>query len=288
MRGFAEELQLASAEGVVRTENLPFLLEPSDRTDAPAVLLVHGFSASPWELRELGEDLTARGFRVLGVRLPGHGTTPEDLAHRDWEEWRAAVERGWGLLASASGRVYGVGMSTGALLLLELALRRDLAGLVLLSPFLRLRHPLAAAAGLLRHLYPFQRRPVAKEAEPFYYARRPLRGVQQIHRLIRALRPRLGRLTVPVLVIGAAQDATVRPGSALTLFRRLGSRDRQFHLLGADFAHVLTDRQNPRRQEVFELAGEFMRNREEALRPSGGRKASGSGAASLPGDRSCR
>ena len=40
----------------------------------------HGFTATPDEMRPLGEALAARGFRVEGVRLPGHGTSVEHLA----------------------------------------------------------------------------------------------------------------------------------------------------------------------------------------------------------------
>ncbi len=288
MEGFAEELQRAAVEGVKREENLPFLHQPADR-EAPGVLLVHGFSASPWELRELGDELAASGLRVLGVRLPGHGTTPEDLARRTWEEWLSAVERGLELIsACGSRRIYGVGMSTGALLLLHLARHRELAGLVLISPFLRLRHPLARFAGLLRHLRPFQNRTLQEGLEPFYYRRRPLHGVQQIRRLTRTVAPHLGEVTAPTLILSALEDETVRFASALSLFRRLGSRERQLHLFGPGAPHVLTDRQNPGRREVFALVGSFIGGREKALHSPGVRRESGPEAKSAPAGRSCR
>ncbi len=43
-------------------------------------LLVHGFTGAPDEMRPLGEALAAAGFPVRAVRLPGHGTSVDDLA----------------------------------------------------------------------------------------------------------------------------------------------------------------------------------------------------------------
>ena len=111
----ARALARARDEHVAEAGNLPFFTAPP-RARA-AALLVHGFTASPWEMRPVASDLEQRGYACLAVRLPGHGTTPGDLARRRWEEWDAAVTQAFDLLAERFGRVYGVGLSTGALLL---------------------------------------------------------------------------------------------------------------------------------------------------------------------------
>ena len=36
------------------------------------IILVHGFTGSPAELKELGEELHKEGYTVQGVLLPGH------------------------------------------------------------------------------------------------------------------------------------------------------------------------------------------------------------------------
>jgi carboxylesterase len=250
-----EECRLARLEGVTREENLPFLFD-AGRSTAGA-LLVHGFTATPREMRALGNELAAAGYRVLGVRLPGHGTTPEDLAGRRYEEWLAAVERGYLLLAD-SGPVYGIGMSSGALLLLALAESRALAGLVLLSPYMRLRHRLAPAAALLRFILPYQEHSVAPELRPYYYGRRPVNGVYQLQRLIRRVRLTLPRITAPTLAVNALGDRTVCVSSAQKLFRRLGCRHREYHLYGPDVPHILTTDENPRRTATFRLVTDFL------------------------------
>jgi carboxylesterase len=59
---------------------------------ASGVLLIHGFSGSPAEMRGLGERLAQDGHAVAGMRLPGHTSNPADLAGTNWRAWLAAVE----------------------------------------------------------------------------------------------------------------------------------------------------------------------------------------------------
>ncbi len=57
-------------------------------------LLLHGLTDSPYSMRRIGEILYSRGFYVLGLRLPGHGTIPGALTRVHWEDWVAASRLG--------------------------------------------------------------------------------------------------------------------------------------------------------------------------------------------------
>jgi len=82
------------ANGVQNPLNLPqnwnrtFELVPENIQGG--ALLMHGLSDSPYSLRRIGELFHARGFYVLGLRLPGHGTIPGALTEVNWEDWLAA------------------------------------------------------------------------------------------------------------------------------------------------------------------------------------------------------
>lgn len=54
--------------------------------------MIHGFTGSPASIRPIGEWLAAQGLSVLGVRLPGHGTSPDDLASTRWTDWAAEAD----------------------------------------------------------------------------------------------------------------------------------------------------------------------------------------------------
>ncbi len=242
----------AREQGVQNDEQLPFLLTPN-RSNGYGILLVHGFTASPREMEPLARFLTQSGFTTMGVRLPGHGTSPEDLAIRRQEEWQQAVEEGYLLLLQHTQKIFGLGLSTGALLTITLAARHPLAGMILLSPFLRMKHRLAPAAGLLRFVKKYQSRPVPPEEAATYYDRRPLHGVHQLNRLCRKVRRLAGQTTIPALLVNGTGDRTVRVDSSLKLFHLLPSQHKVFHLYGPEVGHALTAPENHRRPELYNL-----------------------------------
>ncbi|MDT8442193.1 MAG: alpha/beta fold hydrolase [Desulfuromonadales bacterium] len=278
----------AGREGVVCTDNLPFLLGPADAE--AGVLMVHGFAASPWEMRLIGEYLAGRGLSVLAVRLPGHGSSTEDLARRRWEEWLTAVETGYRLLADQHAQVYGIGMSTGCLLLLRHALDRDYQGLALCAPYLRIRHRLATFAGWLRWVLPFHGKELADGGSPHYYSRRPVAGVYQINRLIKSLRPRLAACRAPVLAFNSEGDRTVISASGRQLLASLGSTTRIHLVYGDEVPHILVREQNPHHRALFRLIENFIA---ELTALTAGRRTDGDRVrrppdGSVPSSRSCR
>jgi alpha-beta hydrolase superfamily lysophospholipase len=90
-----------------------------------AVLLLHGLTDSPYSVRALAEVFHARGFYVLAMRMPGHGTVPAGLLDTEWTDWYAAVEMAARHAAARAGGgpFYAGGYSTGAPLAALLAVR---------------------------------------------------------------------------------------------------------------------------------------------------------------------
>jgi carboxylesterase len=96
------------------------------------VVVLHGLTGTPYEIRPVAEALAGAGFAVRGPLLPGH----EDLAaleHATWRGWYDAAEAEFEALRDGGRRpVVVVGFSMGSLLALRIgALRpRELAGVV--------------------------------------------------------------------------------------------------------------------------------------------------------------
>lgn len=252
---FSDFIKQADTDGVTSPENLPFLLEaPSPH----AILLVHGFTGSPLEMRPLAEFLHKDGVACLGVRLPGHGTSPHDLARKRWEDWFSTVENSYLWLARERRQVYVVGMSTGCLLLLALALKHQLAGMALCSPYLKVKHRLARHAGWLKHLRPFHPAPAAETEQSGYYKQRPVAGVHQISRLCRHIDPRLADISAPVLALNSEGDQTIDIDSGWSLYEKLGSPAKIHLRFGPETPHVLTDPASPQQETVFQLIRDFV------------------------------
>lgn len=257
MEWFDQEIEQAEKDGVSSPENLPFLLRPK-RPGKRAVILIHGFSSSPREMRPLGSELVKHNLAVYGVRLPGHGTSPEDLSGRTAEEWLAACKRGYLELVQHGYSVSAAGLSTGALLTMKLALRYPLERQVLLAPFLKLQHPLAAAARVLSLFLPYQKKELQADEIPYYYSMRPLKGIAQINRLRWQLARELEEITAPALILASKGDKTIAEGTAETVYDRIGSTDKSYHLYGREVPHVLTSDQNPQQQDVLKRCCDFL------------------------------
>ena len=113
------------------------------------VLLSHGFTATPFEVRGLACFLHERGYTVLAPLLPGHGTTPEEMNRCRWQDWTAAVEAAYRTLAARSERVFVGGESLGGLLALYLATEHpEVAGILAFAPALKIRSRLDRWRGI--------------------------------------------------------------------------------------------------------------------------------------------
>ncbi|MDR3435131.1 alpha/beta fold hydrolase [Telmatospirillum sp.] len=104
-----------------------------------AVLLIHGLTGTPTEMRFLGKGLASAGFTVYGCQLAGHCGTEEDLLRTGWKDWYASVETAYSNLRKKHEVVFVAGLSMGAVLSMHLAANHpgEIRGLGLLSTTLR-------------------------------------------------------------------------------------------------------------------------------------------------------
>lgn len=218
-------------------DSRPYLLLPNGQTRfACGVLLVHGFLASPAELRELGDKLSALGYAVMGVRLSGHGTSPHELQKRTWSDWLASVRRGYEILSPFCEQVIIVGFSTGgALSAIHAANHPEkLAGLVLAATPLKFRNrnlmfvPLLYGANKLMGWMPSAQellsfRPNDSEHPDINYRNIPIGGLHQLRQAVAEMQRRLPDLECPTLVLQGDGDQVVDPASA-SMIHRLASK----------------------------------------------------------------
>lgn len=247
----------------------PFSLGAGSR----GVLLVHGFTGSPFEMRLLGEDLAARGFAVDGVQLAGHAGASQlsrwratrELAATTWHDWyRSAAEAVDRLRARVGGRKVAVaGLSMGGLLTLELARQRgdELAAICVMSAPLWLppqaetfarvtaRLPLIRRLALPKLAGSDIRDPEMKRrnADAQGRAGMPLPSLASLVELGAHLRgpgrelgrSRLGDVKTPTLLVHSERDHTVPFACMDAIASRLGTAEYQKVVLHDSF-HVIT------------------------------------------------
>jgi carboxylesterase len=194
---------------------------------ATGVLLCHGFTGSPHSLRPWADYLAAAGLSVSLPRLPGHGTTWQEMARTRWEDWYAEAERALGELRERTEEVFVMGLSMGGCLALRLAQLHQavIRGLVLVNPSVAADTWLFSLAGVLKLVIPSVRgigSDIRKpEVSEVGYDRVPVRAAATLPGLWRTTSDHLGEVTQPVLVFRSATDHVVGPASLRVLREKL-------------------------------------------------------------------
>ena len=242
-----------NARETANADPSPFLLRPP-QARALGVVLVHGFLASPAEVRDFGRKLHDAGYTVLGVRLKGHGTSPWDLRERSWADWLASVTRAVEMMSALTPRVALVGFSTGGSLSLIAAAsgQPTIAGVAAICTPLKFRNknlrfvPLMHGANRImgwlsnyEGMMPF--RPNESEHPLINYRNIPLRGLYELTRVARHLDTVLPSIHCPVTLIQADGDQVVDPDSARIAQRKLGSSSKEVHWIPSTRHGILNE-----------------------------------------------
>jgi carboxylesterase len=125
--------QPRSAESEARDDGIYL-----EGTNGDAVLLIHGLTGTPTEMRFLGWFLHNHGYTVHCVRLANHGRPIGVLQATPWERFYGSVKDAHERLLAKHRRVFVAGLSMGALLALLLGAERGdaVSGISCLSPTL--------------------------------------------------------------------------------------------------------------------------------------------------------
>ena len=224
---------------------------PFDHTgDGRGVLLLHGFTGTPFEMAFLGERLAAHA-----------GTT--------WRDWLASAEAALAALRRRCDRVAVVGLSMGALLALRLARQHpaEIAALGLLAAPLWLPWPARVPLPVLRRLGRRGRLPALPKLgfgpdvrDREMRRQNPELGAVPLAAVVSLaeLRAEGPAVTTPVVIAHGRRDHTAAPACARELAARLGSRDRVLRWLERSF-HIITI--DVEREELAADLGRFLAER---------------------------
>ncbi|MGH2730505.1 MAG: alpha/beta hydrolase [Actinomycetota bacterium] len=246
----------------------PQVLEGAEEFELGAgpvgALLVHGFTGSPQGLRGVGEYLAGRGIAVAAVRLPGHGTTWQDLNTRTGDEWIDAVEAGFEKISASTDEVFIVALSFGAALALDFAARNPdrVAGVVTLAGFVHTNDPrrfLAPVISKLVKSLPAVGNDIADPTQrEIAYERLPAAAAYHMLRVVKRARTSLPQVTAPILIMHGRNDHVVHPRSADIIYNSVASEDKELVYLERSF-HVITLDYD--REELLDRTFEFIKNR---------------------------
>lgn len=211
-----------------------------------AILLTHGFTSTPFAMRELGRILYEAGHDTQGLLLPGHGTVPEDLHSVRHSDWIHAVYNAAQSLRKRYARVFLCGQSLGGCLSLLVSTLTPVDGIVTISAGYRLSWWKVLGVRLQSTWKPFIRKedgpgirdPEAKQTE-IHYDRMSSHAILELNQVLTAMRGRLRYVTSPLLLIHAKEDHTFPRAHQDRIARAVASRRVERILLPRSY-HVAT------------------------------------------------
>jgi len=213
-------------------ENIDLKKEYFFSGSSKGCLLIHGFSSTPAELRELGESLSKEGYTVLSILLSGHGTLVENMEKSNYGDWIKSAEEGYERLKKTCSKIYVIGHSMGGLLALNLAENYKVDKLVALAPALVSKSKAAKYAGIIKHFvkytkWPPEQRPEEETKYLLGYAKIPLRSVEQLSKLQKVTIKDLKKIVSPLLIIQSIKDTAVHADGIKLIEKEVSSKEIQ-------------------------------------------------------------
>jgi carboxylesterase len=262
------------------------------------VLLIHGLTGTPNEMRFLANYLNKKGYTVICPRLANHGESIRVLKHSRWEEFYESVRRIFteGELKDHKGPIFTGGLSMGALLALLLAdeFPDRVSGVCCLAPTLfydgwntpwsRFFIPIGYYTPLRYFAY-FKEEPpygIKNEAiqsrihkyytkasledmdnvEQYGYPYFPVTQLIQLVYLVRRIKKRLPYIKAPVQLVQAKDDDMTSVKNSKYIYDHVGSSVKEIVLL-YDSYHVVTADQE--RETVAEKMEAFFKNAQKEI-----------------------
>ena len=231
--------------------NQPFYFQG---TNGKAVLLVHGWTSTPYEVRRLGKYLSEEGYTVYAPLLKGHGTVPEDLENISWTDWIEDLEKAFDFLLKEKRKIYVGGTSIGANLALILAAKKNnIFGLILMAMPYRIKFESLSVAfakflkifkSYNKKIYPPTFGLSTTITRLISYQTYPIQNILEVHKLIKKSREAIPGVIQPCLMIQSTHDHIIQKNSLELIYRAIGSKIKEKEYVQRAYHTFISDTKN--------------------------------------------
>lgn len=195
------------------------------------VLLSHGFTGQPASMTPWAEAMAAKGYAVELPRLPGHGTTWQEMNTTRWENWYAEITTAFEKLSAENDAVVVGGLSMGGALVLRLAEDHPdrIAGVMVVNPAIATKRFDVKLLPLLKHLvpsFPGIANDIKKPGvEEHGYTKTPLKAAHSMMQAWPKIAADLPRITAPMIYFRSTEDHVVDEKTQPIITAGVSSRD---------------------------------------------------------------
>lgn len=233
------------------------------------IILVHGLSGTPNEMKAVAKRLNKYGFSVLCPLLAGHCSTETDLIATTWKDWTASTENAYERMAEHMDVIFFGGLSAGAVLSLYMAHQKPhgVRGLALYSTTLRwdgwsiprlafllpliLRLPYFGSRYRFEEVYPFglmneklrnriHAQMLSGSASAAGLSATPGTSLRELWRLVDIVKKGLPNVFTPTLLIHARNDDIAHLSNSIYVQQHLGGPaellllENSYHMITVD------------------------------------------------------
>lgn len=233
-----------------------------------AVVLLHGWTAMPKQLRLLAENINRSGYWVSVPMLSGHGTKPEDMERFGARDWIRDAEEAVKIVKDMPGieKVVVGGSSMGGNLALLVSQTKKIDGVILIGTPVHLKNHFWIWIGsrivplfkkYFKKKYPqkVQKEKAALEVTSYQYF--PVSSVKESLDVIRKSVFSLGKVKVPILIIQTNSDYLVAKYSPWIIYNSVGSKKKKLQWIKSkNNSHVMISERTP---DFFSSINNFLR-----------------------------
>ncbi len=226
--------------------------------------LIHGFSSTTCEVRDLAKFLSENGYHTKADNLPGHASTVRDCNNTKYTEWLEFVEQGLAEMSTTCDKIFVIGMSMGGALALHLASKFPIDGVVTGATVLRFKKHFK-----LTYLNPFvcyfvperdkikQHNMISERPPLIYgYSKYPMKGVNEFRKMMPTIINELYKITCPLLIQYSKVDDTARKINVDIIRNGVSSKDVSIIEYHKVSHHIYDDK--PEHEQIFADVLEFL------------------------------
>lgn len=230
-----------------------------------AVLLFHGLTGNPFEMKKYGIFLHKLGFDVFCYAFPGHGEHMDEIYSVTWEDWCSFAQNKYDKLRENYENFFVSGLCMGASVAIYIAENNpNVSGVISLSTTLYLD-------GVCMPKYIFLLPVALNTVYKYYYTfaddntlgikneetrkklikimaktnigmdNYPLCCVHELLKLSKNVRQNLKKVSCPILLIHSALDNLTSPESAKVVLKNISSKTKKYIELNNSFHMILYD-----------------------------------------------
>lgn len=244
-----------------------------------AVLLFHGMTGSPFEMKKLGKYLFENGFDVYCDCLPGHGISNINIKEVKYQDWYNYACSKYLKLSQDYEKVFLTGLCLGAVLALSVAATyQDISGVIALSttlfldgwaiPWYNFLLPLGLHT-IIRYYYTFpEREPYGIKNEKIRKKinmlqkknsvaldNYPLSCIYELLKLSKFVQKSLYQIDAPVLLLHSKEDDLASIKSPKLIYNKIPSQIKEYIELQNSYHLIVLDND---KEFVFEKTKQFI------------------------------